>query len=183
AVRRLLLGGSAAQPGDPRPSARRGLSAHLGERRRGPGDGWPVVVGQDPCRGRDDPARPDAAGVHRAHRGGQDRQERRRDTPARLPARPRPGRSQPMTSPAAALRPRPGVPWARPSEQSGRWLRRRVGIAWALLLLNVLTFYPQTWSGQPLVVPIPAALGKLVTQGALPAALLAALSTNRRLRI
>ena len=88
-----------------------------------------------------------------------------------------------MTSPAAALRPRPGVPWAKPSEQSGRWLRRRVGIAWALLLLNVLTFYPQTWSGQPLIVPIPAALGKLLTQGALPAALLMALSTNRRLRI
>jgi len=88
-----------------------------------------------------------------------------------------------MTSPAAALRPRPGVPWAKPSEQSGRWLRRRVGIAWALLLLNVLTFYPQTWSGQPLIMPIPAALGKLLTQGALPAALLMALSTNRRLRI
>jgi hypothetical protein len=47
----------------------------------------------------------------------------------------------------------------------------------------VLTFYPQTWSGQPLLVPIPAALGKLVTQGALPAALLMALSANRRLRI
>ena len=88
-----------------------------------------------------------------------------------------------MTSPAAALRPRPGVPRAKPSEQSGRWLRRRAGIAWALLLLNVLTFYPQTWSGQPLIVPIPAALGKLLTQGALPAALLMALSTNRRLRI
>jgi hypothetical protein len=88
-----------------------------------------------------------------------------------------------MTSPAAALRARPGVPWARPSDKSGRWLRRRVGIAWALLLLNVLTFYPQTWSGQPLIVPIPAALGKLATQGALPAALLVALSTNRRLRI
>jgi hypothetical protein len=88
-----------------------------------------------------------------------------------------------MTSPAAALRPRPGVPWARPSEKSERWLRRRAGLAWALLLLNVLTFYPQTWSGQPLLVPIPAALGKLVTQGALPAALLMALSANRRLRI
>ena len=88
-----------------------------------------------------------------------------------------------MTSPAAALRPRPGVPWVGPPELTGRWLRRRVGITWALLLLNTLTFYPQTWSGQPLIVPIPAALGKLLTQGALPAALLMALSTNRRLRI
>jgi hypothetical protein len=58
-----------------------------------------------------------------------------------------------------------------------------VGITWALLLLNTLTFYPQTWSGGPLTVPIPSAVGKLITQGALPAALLMALSTNRRLRI
>ena len=88
-----------------------------------------------------------------------------------------------MTSPTAALRPSPGVPWARPSERSGRWLRRRVGIAWALLLLNVMTFYPKTWSGQPLALPIPSSIGKLITQGALPAALLVALSTNRRLWI
>ena len=88
-----------------------------------------------------------------------------------------------MTSPTAALRPSPGVPWAKPSERSTRWLRRRVGIAWALLILNVMTFYPKTWSGQPLVVPIPSSIGKLITQGALPAALLMALSTNRRLWI
>ena len=88
-----------------------------------------------------------------------------------------------MTSPTTAVRPRPGVPWVKPSEQSGRWLRRRVGIAWALLLLNVMTFYPKTWSGQALTVPIPASIGKLITQGALPAALLVALSTNRRLWI
>ena len=88
-----------------------------------------------------------------------------------------------MTSPTTAVRPRPGVPWVKPSEQSGRWLRRRVGIAWALLLLNVMTFYPKTWSGQPLTVPIPSSIGKLITQGALPAALLVALSTNRRLWI
>ena len=88
-----------------------------------------------------------------------------------------------MTSPTTAVRPHPAVPWVKPSEKSGRWLRRRVGIAWALLLLNVMTFYPKTWSGQALTVPIPASIGKLITQGALPAALLVALSTNRRLWI
>jgi len=88
-----------------------------------------------------------------------------------------------MTSPTTAVRPHPAVPWVKPSEKSGRWLRRRVGIAWALLLLNVMTFYPKTWSGQPLTVPIPSSIGKLITQGALPAALLVALSTNRRLWI
>ena len=88
-----------------------------------------------------------------------------------------------MTPPTAVLRPRAGVPWAKPSDVPGRWLRRRVGIAWALLLLNVLTFYPKTWSGAPLTIPIPSAVGKLITQGALPLALLVALSTNRRLMI
>jgi hypothetical protein len=64
-----------------------------------------------------------------------------------------------------------------------RWLRRRVGLAWGLLIVNVLTFYPSTWSGLPLAVPIPSILGKLVTQGALPIALLVAISANRRLAI
>ena len=43
-----------------------------------------------------------------------------------------------------------------------------------------MTFYPKTWSGEPLVIPIPSVLGKLVTQGALPVALLLALAANRR---
>src|SRR5579863_221483 len=64
-----------------------------------------------------------------------------------------------------------------------RWLRRRVGLAWSLLIVNVLTFYPSTWSGLPLAVPIPSIVGKLVTQGAMPVALLVAVSANRRLAI
>jgi hypothetical protein len=64
-----------------------------------------------------------------------------------------------------------------------RWLRRRVGLAWSLLIVNVLTFYPSTWSGLPLAVPIPSIVGKLVTQGAMPIALLVAISANRRLAI
>jgi hypothetical protein len=61
-----------------------------------------------------------------------------------------------------------------------RWARRRVALVWWLLILNVLTFYPKTWSGLPLVVPIPSVLGKALTQGAMPAALLLALTVNRR---
>jgi hypothetical protein len=64
-----------------------------------------------------------------------------------------------------------------------RWVRRRVGIAWALLTINVLTYYSATWSGAPLVVPIPSVLGRLITQGAMPAALLLALTVNRRLLV
>ncbi len=95
-----------------------------------------------------------------------------------------------MTSPIAAFRPRAGVPPPGPVRARElrapetlareRRVRRRVGITWALLVLNVLTFYPKTWSGQPLALPIPSVVGKLVTQGALPAALLMALTVNRR---
>lgn len=51
---------------------------------------------------------------------------------------------------------------------------------WGLLFLNVLTFYPTTWTGLPLAVPIPSKVGKVITQGALLGALLAALMLNRR---
>jgi hypothetical protein len=65
----------------------------------------------------------------------------------------------------------------------GRWLRRRVGLAWSLLILNVLTFYSSTWSGLPLAFPIPSSVGKVITQGSLPLALLVAITANRRLAI
>jgi O-Antigen ligase len=63
---------------------------------------------------------------------------------------------------------------------SERRARRWVTAIWFLLVLNVMTFYPRTWSGEPLIVPIPSAFGKLVTQGSLPLALLIALAVNRR---
>jgi hypothetical protein len=66
------------------------------------------------------------------------------------------------------------------SQASDRSARRLVRATWFLLVLNVMTFYPKTWSGEPLIIPIPSALGKLVTQGALPVALLLALTVNRR---
>ena len=57
-----------------------------------------------------------------------------------------------------------------------RSIRRRVGVAWGLLVLNTLTYYGS-------VVHIPSAVGKLITQGALPVALLVALTVNRRVMV
>lgn len=66
------------------------------------------------------------------------------------------------------------------AEAIERSARRRVRLTWALLTLNVLTFYPKTWSGEPLILPIPSVVGKVITQGALPLALFVALTVNRR---
>jgi hypothetical protein len=71
------------------------------------------------------------------------------------------------------------TPVAR-TEASERTARRLVRVTWFLLVLNVMTFYPKTWSGEPLIVPIPSSIGKIVTQGALPVALFLALAVNRR---
>jgi len=57
-----------------------------------------------------------------------------------------------------------------------RWVDGRVGLAWSLLVLNVLTFVPEQS-----VLPIPSAVGKAITQGALPLAIVAALSVNRKI--
>ena len=48
-------------------------------------------------------------------------------------------------------------------------------VVWALLFLNVLAY-----SGKSAVIPMPHRIGQLLTQGALPAALILALSINRR---
>ena len=61
-----------------------------------------------------------------------------------------------------------------PSDE--RAVQRRVGLIWALLFLNVLSF-----SGGPIIIPIPSAAGKLITQGSLAVALLLVLTVNRRL--
>jgi hypothetical protein len=55
----------------------------------------------------------------------------------------------------------------------------RVRLAWVLLLLNVLTFYPQA----AMLVPIPGVVGSAITQSSLLAALLVALSVNRPVRV
>jgi hypothetical protein len=81
-----------------------------------------------------------------------------------------------MTSTALPFRPRFGVRVLDPAEAQERWSRHMVGAAWGLLLLNALTFYPGSS-----VLHIPSIAGKLITQGALQGALLAALIVNRRL--
>src|ERR1700742_4868654 len=82
----------------------------------------------------------------------------------------------------AVFRPRLTLGWVSAARRE-RWVRWRIGLAWSLLVLNVLTFYSTTWDGQPLLLPIPSVLGKLIAQGALPAALFVALTVNRRLVI
>jgi type II secretory pathway pseudopilin PulG len=80
-----------------------------------------------------------------------------------------------MSASATAIRPRRSwrsLPQAEPIE---RQVRRRVAIAYSLLFLNALTFYAGIS-----VVHIPSAVGKGVAQAALPLALLAALSVNRK---
>ncbi len=88
-----------------------------------------------------------------------------------------------MNSSVAAFRVRPGVVLPEPTAVRERSIERRVRLAWGLLFLNILTFYPGTWNGLPLLVPIPHRIGQLITQGALPAALLVALTVNRRMLV
>jgi hypothetical protein len=67
----------------------------------------------------------------------------------------------------------------RPREKpSERWVDRRIGMVWTLLVLNALTFFPGVS-----FLHIPGSVGKVITQGALPLALLLAISVNRKLII
>lgn len=79
-----------------------------------------------------------------------------------------------MTASVAALRPGRRARVLTPAELRERSVRRRVGLVWGLLVLNVLTY-----SGS--LLHIPTMMGKAITQGALPVALLVALTVNRRI--
>lgn len=57
--------------------------------------------------------------------------------------------------------------------------RRRVQLVWGLLLLNVLTFFPEA----PHLLPIPGPIGKLIAQGALLVAAMLVLTVNRPARV
>lgn len=81
-----------------------------------------------------------------------------------------------MNVPITELRLRKATPLGLSTETDERSVRRRVGIAWGLLVLNALTYYGS-------VLHIPSAAGKVITQGALPLALVAALTVNRRLAL
>lgn len=59
---------------------------------------------------------------------------------------------------------------------SERRVKQMVGLAWALLVINALTFYPGVSA-----LHIPGFIGKAITQGSLPLAILVAMAVNRRL--
>jgi O-Antigen ligase len=80
-----------------------------------------------------------------------------------------------MSSFVAVPQSRRDVPSQARAEARERWVQRRVAIAWYLLVLNCLTF---TEGG---LLHLPSAAGKAITQGALYAALLVALTVNRRI--
>lgn len=64
------------------------------------------------------------------------------------------------------------------SRRSGA-ARRQVQLVWALLVLNVMTFFP----GAPHIIPIPGSVGKLIAQSSLVVALMVVLTVNRPARI
>src|SRR5215510_6482366 len=78
---------------------------------------------------------------------------------------------------AIALRRRLGVTSLDSAEARDRSARRRVGAAWALLFFNTLTYVPGG------LLPIPSHVGKGLAQGALPLALLVALTANPKVRL
>src|SRR5215475_9571280 len=76
-------------------------------------------------------------------------------------------------SAVTTFRPRRGAAPLEPAKARERSIRRRVGITWGLLVLNTLTYFGS-------LIHLPSAAGKVITQGALPLALLIALTINRR---
>jgi O-Antigen ligase len=80
-----------------------------------------------------------------------------------------------MTSSVTAFRRRRALASAETAADRERWVRRRVGIVWGLLFLNALTYYPAL-----ALIPLPGVVGKGIAQAALIAALLVALTVNRR---
>ena len=81
-----------------------------------------------------------------------------------------------MNTSVAQLRLHRAVPLSPSAPASERLVRRRVGLAWGLLVLNALTFYGSA-------IHIPHAVGRVITQAALPAALIVALTVNRKVVI
>jgi hypothetical protein len=78
----------------------------------------------------------------------------------------------PMSSSVIALRRHRRAVAPDLAEARDRSARRRINAAWGLLYLNTLTFVPGG------VLPLPSHVGKAMTQGALPLAILVALSVN-----
>ena len=82
-----------------------------------------------------------------------------------------------MSVSVVALQRRSGVASLDGAKERARSIRRRVGVAWALLYFNTLTYTPGG------LLHIPSHIGKGMAQGALPLALLVALTVNPRVRV
>jgi hypothetical protein len=80
-----------------------------------------------------------------------------------------------MSASVTAVRPRRSRALRTPVDMTEHRTRRRIYLTYGLLLFNTLTFYP----GMS-VLHFPSVVGKGLQQGALPLALLMALSLNRR---
>jgi hypothetical protein len=78
-----------------------------------------------------------------------------------------------MSTPAVLFRPSRGVMLTGLEEAHDRSVRHRIGIVWGLLVLNVIGY-------TALLVHVPSAVGKAITQGALVLALVLVLTVNRR---
>lgn len=75
---------------------------------------------------------------------------------------------------AVAFRPNRGVLSLKSVEARERSTRRAITLCWGLLMVDTLQYFG-------LLVHVPSVVGKMITQGALPLALLIALSTNRKM--
>jgi hypothetical protein len=87
--------------------------------------------------------------------------------------RPRSVRLPPAAEPTGAAALEPAT--TSPALARDRWVQRQVWLAWGLLFLNVLT-----WAPHQSILPIPNTVGKLITQGSLPLAIVVALTVNRK---
>ena len=65
-----------------------------------------------------------------------------------------------------------------PAQARERSVRRRINAVWGLLFLDTLTFV-----GGTAIVPIPSHIGKVITQGSLPLAILVALTINPKVKV
>jgi hypothetical protein len=79
-----------------------------------------------------------------------------------------------MSAAVAALRPQGKIRLLDPAEAHERRVRHRVGWAWGLMVFNVLTFFPGIT-----IYPLPSKVAQALTQGALPVAVLLAITANR----
>jgi hypothetical protein len=82
-----------------------------------------------------------------------------------------------MSTSVAALRRSQGALTLSPAEARERSIRRRINAVWGLLYLNTLVFQPGG------ILKIPSFAGKGITQGALPLAILVALTINPKIRV